>query len=334
MGRFLGPNSAINIAKAGFFGSSAGAPPVAHQFVAVGSDSSAGSSAVPLLSIRNPVTGIWTAHSVSAAFGANGLFSVAFASGQWLAGTDRGTSGASIIGTSPDAIVWTPQTHPDTGRNLLACGGDAAHANFGGNGQSLEVSATGVTWTDTGVFLPGSFVVAQSAAGGGNYVICGSGSGSANHGYSADGVTWHASTFGTHGGQAVIWDGTQFVTVCTNSSFQQIIATSPTGVTWTPSAALTFTTANFIAFDGVRYVLIGGGSLTQAATATTLAGLVTAVPGAAFAAAPLNAVVGGGGVTVAVGFGDEAYSSPDGVVWTSESTGLPGADQLNAIAYA
>lgn len=328
MGRILGPSGTIDIAEQGFFGN---VTPAVPHFIAVGSDSSAGASSVPLLSIRSAGPGgTWTPESVGGAFGANGLFSVVHALSQWLAATDSGTSGASVIGTSPDGIHWTPQTNPDPGRNLLALGGDTAFANIGGNGQTLATSADGVTWTDTSSFLSGSFVVAASAAGGGNYVITGTGSGSANHGFSANGTTWATSSFSTLGGTAVIWDGVQFVTVCTNTGGQAIIATSPTGVTWTPSAPLTFTGATVIAWNGARYVLAGGANV---ATAGTLAALVTASSFNVAGTNIITAITAGGGLFVAVDNFCVAYSSSNGTSWTTESTGLSSADQLNAIAF-
>jgi hypothetical protein len=292
----------------------------------VGSDTNFPTAVTPFIATRNGA-GVWTLQDASA-FGARGLFSVAYVTGQWVVGTNNPAPG-SVIGTSATATAWTLQVNPAPGTNLLVCGGDAAHANMGGDNAAVITSPDGVTWTLTGAIFGGSVSLNASGAGGGRYVLAAGTGGGNGLAFSTNGTSFTVeSTLATTLAGAAIWDGSQFVVLCQVGG-NIVIATSPDGATWTPTAALTFSAAAHIAFNGSVYVLIGG---VQAAVAATVAGLVTASP-AAFAANPITAVTAGGGLFVAVDGSAIAYSSADGVTWATESTGISPADQLNAIAF-
>jgi hypothetical protein len=323
VGRFFGPTPNI-ISGSGFFRGRA-APASRARFVAVGSNDLAPFATIPFITTRNDA-GAWTVQN-SSVFGARGLFSVAYVTGQWVAGTNN--PGGSVIGTSVVATAWTLQANPSSGTNLVVCGGDAAHGNMGGDNAAVITSPDGVTWTPTGTIFGGSVSLNASAAGGGRYVLA-AGTGSGNGlAFSTNGTSFTVeSTLATTLAFAAIWDGSQFVVLCQVGG-NTVLATSPDGATWTPTAALTFGAAAHIAFNGSVYVLAGG---VQAAHAATVAALVTASP-ATFAANSITAITAGGGLFVAVDNSCAAYSSADGVTWVTEVTGVDPANLLNAIAF-
>lgn len=325
MGRFLGPPSRVGIVSSGIFGGIAAAPG-AHQFVAVGTDNNRPLDTTPVTTIRNSA-GVWTPHTPTV-FGAQGLFSVAHATGQWLAGSSA-SAGTSVIATSPDAVIWTAQTNPLPGMDMFACGGDAALGVFGGNTADLMDSVDGINWNDEGNIWGGSAIThAIAASGAGLYAAVAGTSGSQSIAYNI-GSGWPLeTTLHTNNVAAVIWDGSQLVALDIDNGN---IIISPDGPNWSVVGALPFPADN-IAFNGHVYVLTSTAT-TTIVTASTLAGLVAGTP-VPMSIDTISVITAGGGVFVAIDFSNNAYSSPDGVTWTTENTHVSAPFFLTAIAYA
>lgn len=195
-----------------------------------------------------------------------------------------------IVATSPDGVVWTPQTTPWDG-TAFALGGNVAWSEsqtllvlvgWDGAADVILTSPDAITWTPQTSALTFGVGVAYSpdldlwvAGGNGN-------TGAETIVTSPDGTTWtpRTSPFDDPGFvYAVGWAATQGLFVAVGDSSSRI-ATSPDGVVWT---------------DSGQVVMSGIGSAVQAGQGLILVGSI-----------------GGGG----------AASSEDGITWEAMSVTL------------
>jgi hypothetical protein len=171
------------------------------------------------------------------------------------------------IWTSADAVDWTNRSAPNFPYNAIA-----------GNTGTL----VGVGGRDTFAMF-----IATSIDGG---------------------VTWkdHSIMTTTDRLQAVLWNGSQFVSVGSHGR----IMTSPDGETWTPQTSGTTAFLSGIAWDGHQFVVVGDTAfLTSPDAATWTVHAWGALPAAA-------AIAWNGHDFVAVGDHGAILSSTDGVSWT------------------
>ena len=131
---------------------------------------------------------------------------------------------------------------------------------------------------------------------------------------SSDGVTWTtrnsgATLFG------VAWSGTNFVAV----GYGGGIYTSPDGVTWTSRTSNTTNNLYGVTCSGANCVAVGLGSIilnsTNGGATWTPRTLGTATNG-------LSGVAWSGSSFAAVGEGGTVLTSPDGVTWTTRTSGI------------
>jgi hypothetical protein len=171
------------------------------------------------------------------------------------------------IWTSPDAVDWTNRSAPNFPYNAIA-----------GNTGTL----VGVGGRDTFAMF-----IATSTDGG---------------------VTWkdHSLMTTTDRLQAVLWNGSQFVSVGSHGR----VMTSPDGATWTAQTSGTTAFLSGIAWDGHQFVVVGDSAfLTSPDAVTWTVHAWGALPAAA-------AIAWNGHDFVAVGDHGAILSSTDGVNWS------------------
>jgi hypothetical protein len=182
--------------------------------------------------------------------------------------------------------------------------------------------------------LPASVGWKDVAFGNGLYVAVG---GDATIATSPDGITWTIRRMST--GQAVL-NGVEFgnglfvaVGMGTPTSIgAALILTSPDGINWTPNSTVA-TTFNAqlmdVAFGGGTWVATGFGgvrmlSSPDAQTWTSRATTGLATPGR---------IAHGGGRFVASGNGGNAFTSTDGIAWTTVTVTSAANSFLDGVAY-
>ncbi len=154
--------------------------------------------------------------------------------------------------------------------------------------------------------------------------------------YSADGITWTASTMPSSGtwtsvahgkvqDGSTVEDNNIFVAVRSGSN---AAAYSVDGITWTASTLPASANWNSVTFGEGRFVAIATNSTTVAISQDGVFWDVTGtLPGTGF-----NAVTYGMGLYVAVATGStSAASSTDGVTWTSRT--LPASSAWNSVSW-
>lgn len=256
------------------------------------------------------------------------LNGVTWSGAQYVAVGNGGT-----IFTSPDGISWTlraesPLFYSGVNLNDVIWAGTQFVAVAGDITGSISTSPDGITWTlrNPVPTLP-LFGVAwsgrQFVAVGTNIILS-----------SSDGMTWTTRTpaTGYYSLKSVVWSGTQFMAVGGNG----VILSSPDGITWTPRISGTTNSLHDVTWSGSQFVAVGGDSTTySAAILTSLDGVTWTLlppPPSYFTNSFLNSVVWTGAQFVAVGFSGIIFTSPDGMTWTQQASGV--ANPLYGIAWS
>lgn len=263
---------------------------------------------------------------------------------------------------SPDVITWTAQSSPvDLG--ALTGGGPCITANAAGTivalgqdgntGTWIAIVSTdnGNTWSSNSIpqpariyvdicFALGLFVglgedgeIITSSDGGATWILAATVT-------TADAADWFAIAFGA--GVFCIGGSTGNTTGVP----QQIIATSPDTITWTPQfvpvgtlsvqeiAALCFGGGQFVAVGSYGgFAAVSGFTIYTSPDGATWTGQFPTTP-TPVAPNPLTGVAFGAGLYVAV-TGDgtgTVYTSPDGVNWTLNS--VPDASLANRVRWS
>ena len=261
---------------------------------------------------------------------------------KWLGGKFVAVGDAGTILTSIDGVTWTRQVSNTsasildvtwTGSQYIASGRMLSAVN--GSTQILT-SADGVTWLLQPTNLTLNYL--SSVASNGVQVVA-YGYGSLVSGDS--GVTWNLATDvdGSNGAlkRNAVWDGQQFIGVGAIKHFNQNINgsgiyTSPDGVAWTLRSANLVNYWHDVAWSGTRYVAVGDYP-NQAAIATSVDGVNWTLQPPIANTFTLYGVVWAGTQFIAVGGGSQVgmpttvLTSPDGLTWTLQSTGIPGGLQ-------
>lgn len=189
------------------------------------------------------------------------------------------------IFTSPDAVTWTER--PSGVSQVL---NDVIWANGRfvavGNGGTVLTSADGASWVLQQVPAAVEPVLRGVAASGDRYVAVGS--------------QWSTA----------------------NSTYQELILTSPDGVTWSKSTESLSMYLHDVIWSGTKFVAVGsqvGGTNSEAAVLISADG-VNWTKHLVGALTVLQDIAWNGSRFVATGYGGAA-SSPDGIVWTQVGQG-------------
>jgi hypothetical protein len=228
------------------------------------------------------------------------LFGVLYANSHWVTWGASG-SGAALYtaGTNPTG-TWTSRSTSafDTPGPADITFGNGTWVALSGDGSTISTaSAPTSTWTNQGTIgVPGADKIKY--ANGywlivGTRVISGVFHGGPWYATSPTG-TWTEVSAGMRVTVDMVWDGTRWVVLGTDNSFNPrvVVATDPTG-TWTSVGAPNFNDPWRLAFDGRVYVAGGVGDAEETAIETALNFAYTAVALDAFIAGrvSINAVV-------------------------------------------
>jgi hypothetical protein len=187
------------------------------------------------------------------------------------AGSTTPTNNTLRLFYSLNGINWnvTPVTInsvPTVVRDLSYINGKFYSVGSTGTTAMISSSVDGITWTGSTAV---NAIVGQpvySIASNGSRLVVGSTLGAKQSmAYSDnDGLTWSATTNGNSFGQArvsnVIWDGSKFLAGLLNTTGGTKVILSTDGITWTGSSLteLDLYSVEQIAFNGSRYVAVGG----------------------------------------------------------------------------
>ena len=289
----------------------------------------------------------WTASTSGNALFTTYCYAVAWNGTRWVAGG----VGTNQLAYSTDGITWTGSTSGNAviTNQCLAVAWNGTRWVAGGNGTNqLAYSTDGITWTAStsgnAVLTTACYAVASTrvlpsttitpttflettlgpASLPATAFVAG-GSGTNRLAYSADGITWSASTSGntvfTTYCLAVAWNGTQWVAggLGTNQ-----LAYSTDGITWTASTSgngVLTSGCYAVAWNGTRWVAGGEGTNRLAYSADGITWTASTSGNAVFTTYCL-AVAWNGTQFVAVGSGTNqlAYST-DGITWTASTSG-------------
>jgi pimeloyl-ACP methyl ester carboxylesterase len=269
----------------------------------------------------------------------NGLRSVFYANGRFLAGGDRGT-----ILISPDGINWSSS---NSGTNLSIYGyayGGNQFVAVGGGGLILT-SADSTNWItrDCGIsdyfkdftsvtYGNGLFVGVTAYLGGvtlhdGNIVT------------SVDGVNWTPHTYQTGNGNylyGVSYGNGRFVAAGGDFNANSIVLTSDDGATWIQQHSGINPSGEFfgITYGNGMFVMVGlcrtnGDYRGAVLTSSDGVNWVQRYDGAS--GKYLRSVCYGNGLFIAAGDGNTLITSPDGINWTAGSAGS--GNSFAGIAY-
>lgn len=234
-------------------------------------------------------------------------YGVAFGGNLWVI---VGTNGR--IFTSTDTVSWTARTSGTTqllnsvsyaSDRFLACG----------EGGTILVSSDGISWASR---ASGTTQILNSIAGRtGAYVAVGDAN---TFLISADTATWTPVSLAEPSSnlQTAAFLANQFVVVGINGR----IYSSPDGTTWTSRGSnTTGNTFQGLTHDGSQYI-IGTLSGTIVVTANANLGNRTNATVGINPGSPRNAFASGGGVTVAVGSGNDIITTADGRTWVQRGS--------------
>ena len=219
--------------------------------------------------------------------------------------------------TSTDGTSWLGHVAPSTLPAGLTTWGTTFYAAAAG-GVVLS-TFDGTTWTTTPT--PASTDLAAIATDGSTLVAVG---GSGAIVYSSDGKSWQSATnpVAALDLRGLAYAGSQFIAV----GYGGTILTSPDGITWTSRGSTTLTTnvLNAVASNASSFVAVGNGGTVL----TSPDGVIWSQQ-APFTTSTLSGVAASSAGFVAVGAAQSdadltmlAFTSPDGVSWTSNDTGL------------
>lgn len=241
-----------------------------------------------------------------------GITSVTYGNGLYLA--------AQIVGTtmlsSTDAVTWTTRT-PSIGGNPAnqVCFGAGVYVitGFAGNKYSTDL----VTWTS---ITPGSNI--GSMVYNGTIFVGGAASGGIRT--STDGITWAGQTSQTTSTiTSLIYTGSLHVYGTQGGG----IGTSTDGITWVARTSGTTSNINALLYDGTLYHAAGCNftlTSTDAITWTTNTGYTATT-------STIRSLLYAGSQYVLAGQGGLLKTSPDGVTWTSRTSGT--VSNINALTY-
>lgn len=213
------------------------------------------------------------------------FFGVIFASGHWVAwGASGSTSRLYTAGSTPTGTWTSRSVAAFTSPGLIDITfGNGTWVAVSGNGSSISTATNPTsTWTNQGtVGVQGTDRIRYAN---GYWLICGA----LNISGTFHGGPWYATSPtgpwtrvtspATRFTSDAVWDGTRWVVIGMNSSFQPmtLIATDPSG-TWTQVTAPDFPGDIWrIAYDGRVYVASGIGDDDESALETTLSFAYTA----------------------------------------------------------
>lgn len=252
--------------------------------------------------------------------------------------------------TSPDGVTWTPQVSGTTVQLFGVTWGGGLYVAVGSgdiDGGMILTSPDAVTWTRR---TSGTVNALRAVAWNGiRYVAVGDHANGDNPSMlsSTDGIAWIAENPGTTRSlRDVVWTGSQFVVVgflavmtspdgvawtLQASSWVLLfsvasdpsgnlmgvgdsgqVMTSPDGVTWTDQVAeITYNDFDDVAWNGSDFVAVGRYVLHSP-------------DGYSWSVVDTESEYGvawSGSLWVAVGYDGRVISSPDGITWTSETSG-------------
>ncbi|MCC2644366.1 MAG: hypothetical protein K0R94_144 [Burkholderiales bacterium] len=254
----------------------------------------------------NPQSVAWTARMTPVTTQLN---SIVYAKNQYVT-----VGNAGVILTSPDAMTWTRQAAGETSANLMTVYYDGTYFWAVGTAIIL-VSTDGINWSRA--------TLNSITYNGTNYIAVGS----AGLIHTSPNLTsWTNRTSGT----------TNFLRdiQCVTSNFCMtvgdngiILTTNDGGITWT--TAISGTTANLMSFTcGLNNCVAVGVNGSSGVVVSTVSLASSSWNIAANTASGLNSVSylkspqgSAGNLFVAVGAGGSIVTSPDGVTWTTRTSG-------------
>lgn len=305
------------------------APPVPVGPFAVVVANDGGGQAIgggPQVSVRDSNSGLWTPGNVTA-FGTHGLNGIATDGGNpgvWIALSSRSPAvGNGLTGRSVNARNYALEP---SGNSNTALGCSSLLVGTGwcsaGDGNNTHTSPDGINWTTQLAVLPfaGSFFANDIIGAAAQFIVVGQSSGNINHATSNDGIAWFAFAYTCNGAFSIIFDGVRFLsTVRTLTNAPAVV--DPIAGAGSEVLLPTAATPLDIAFRSLPalYCVIAGGTVISAASVAGLAaGTVTGV-----SAGTLQSICcGSDGIFIAVDNQGAAFSSGDGLTWTTENPGL------------
>lgn len=297
MGRFLGPNSAINIAKQGFFGVS-------------------------------PVAGgqTWTQLITGLEGPGPQYFSLDFANGNFL----LGAAGTAVV-SSPDAVTWSSHFVSGFGPPAGVAFGAGVYVVVLNNTPQPHIGSSPdlATWT---IHLAGYPATSESlwkpVFGGGVFLTVSQST--ARYATSPDGATWTLrSTYVPNRWFQPIYDGTRFVAPVLNGSNVPKIVTSTDGINWTEQVTLTAafnggSSPFFVGDNGTTQYIAGestddvGNNINGALTTATVISFSN--PGVGTLVAPVFSGTSWARLNNGTASGiSDLSSSPAGTLWTLDT---------------
>lgn len=189
--------------------------------------------------------------------------SVAYGNSTYVA---VGSGFSDIAATSTDGATWTQGTMPFKADWTSVCWGAttglfvavASDRTYGCG--YCATSADGITWTQR--MLPSAQNWTAVASNGTSYIIVGQTAANAATtagAYSADGVTWAATTMTSAIWKAVAYGGTRYLAVSSTTLSNWDLDGAGT---WTNGAAMTSANYAGIAWNGTRFVAVSGSNTT------------------------------------------------------------------------
>ena len=196
------------------------------------------------------------------------------------------------------------------------------------------------SWT-AGNTLASKTDMAALAYGGGIYVAVGGTSGTASAASSTDGITWtdrsSAITALSGGSYGAITYGNGVFIATNNGGITTSYSTN--GVTWTAGGNLPNVGSNYwtnVAYGNGRFVAVqgNGGASTSVAYSIDKGATWTAVPAGIGSSQTWTRVKYAQGMFVAIASGTQyCATSPDGIVWTVRTTGMPSSSNWKALTF-
>ncbi|EPD82190.1 cadherin-like beta sandwich domain-containing protein [Paenibacillus sp. HGH0039] len=244
------------------------------------------------------------------------LNQVAYGNGKWVAVGNLGT-----IMTSSDGLSWSKTTIALSSAVGVTYAGSQWIVT--GAGGKIATSPDAVTWT---VRSTGTSANLSAAAYNGTVWVIAGYSGVILS--SPDGIAWTPRTSGTAANfYSVTYGGGLFAAVGSAGT----IRTSPDGITWTTRSGspedlmgVNYGAGQFVAGGSNQRVLTSSDGITWTPRTVSVAGMN--LYGIAYGANKFVAVGDTGGGPGAIA------SSPDGITWSAEKTGL--GDFLNHVGFA
>jgi hypothetical protein len=230
--------------------------------------------------------------------------------------------------TSRTGLSWTPR---DTGNlnGLFDVAWNGRLFVVVGYGQNVLTSADGVTWTprslgDHDYYLEGvAWSGSQFAAVGYEYVN-GSDSPVGVVVTSPDGITWTRRAVNvTADLKGIAWGGSQFAVVGYGGdypAYTSVLMTSANAVAWETISSTVISELYDVAWGNSQFVAVGYSQTNGIYV------ILTSPNGIDWTAAPangsMNGIIWNGEQFVAVGYSGTILTSPDGIAWTRQSTGV------------